>query len=160
MKSLLTLSLALSAFAASAQWQIINVNDDPFEKPYTICANKATTGDMLMKMEWDDKKQGVWLYVNAQYLCEEYPMVQVNGKINDTWEPLYSGKLFVASKKLVLLSRDFYAMVWSDKFLESTEIAIKIIDGNCDNETAIFNNEDARKAAASWGTTSAKPAAN
>ena len=160
MKSLITLSLALSAFAASAQWQIINVADDPFEKPYTICANKASTGDMMMKMEWDDKKQADWLYVNASYICEDYPNVQINGKINGTWEPLFNGKLFVANKKLVLMARDFYAMVWSEKFLESTEIAIKILDGSCDTETSIFDNTDARKAAASWGTTTATPAAN
>ena len=115
---------------------------------------------MMMKMEWDDKKQAVWLYVNASYICEDYPNVQINGKINDTWEPLFNGKLFVANKKLVLMARDFYAMVWSDKFLESTEIAIKILDGSCDTETSIFDNTDARKAAASWGTTTATPAAN
>lgn len=160
MKSLITLSLAFSTFAASAQWQIINVADDPFEKPYTICGNKATTGDMMMKMEWDDKKSAVWLYVNASYLCEDYPTIQFNGKINGEWVPLFNGKMFVASHKLVLLSRDFYAMVWSDQFLQATEVAIKILDGSCDTETAIFDNTDARKAAASWGTTSARPANN
>lgn len=160
MKSLFTLALALSALAASAQWQIHNVADDPFEKPYTICANKATTGDMMMKMEWDEKKEAVWLYVNASYICEDYPTVQINGKINGTWEPLFNGKLFVANSKLVLMSRDFYAMVWSQPFLNSSEIAIKILDGSCDTETAIFDNTNARKAAASWGTTTAKPAVN
>lgn len=160
MKSLFTLALALSALAASAQWQIHNVADDPFEKPYTICANKATTGDMMMKMEWDEKKEAVWLYVNASYICEDYPTVQINGKINGNWEPLFNGKLFVANSKLVLMARDFYAMVWSQPFLNSSEIAIKILDGSCDTETAIFDNTNARKAAASWGTTTAKPAAN
>ena len=104
MKTLFTLALSLSAYAGSAQWQIIKVADDPFEKPYTICANKATTGDMLMKMEWDEKKSAVFLYVNASYICEDYPSVQINGKINGTWEPLFNGKLFAANHKLVLMA--------------------------------------------------------
>jgi hypothetical protein len=160
MKTLFTLALSLAAYSGYSQWTIHKVADDPFEKPYTICANQATTGDMLMKMQWDDKKSAVFLYVNASYICEDYPSVQINGKINGTWEPLFNGKLFVANKKLVLMARDFYAMVWSDKFLESTEIAIKILDGSCDTETSVFDNTDVRKAAASWGTTTATPAAN
>jgi len=160
MKLLVTLSLALTALSASAQWQIHNVSDDPFEAPYTICANTSTDGKMMMKMEYDDKKSAVWLYVNAQYVCEESPLVQINAKINDAWEPIFNGRLFVANNKLVLMSRDFYAMVWSDKFLEATQIAIKVNDGTCDDEQGIFDNTDVRKASASWGTTTATPAAN
>lgn len=155
MKLLVTLSLAFSALTASAQWQIHNVSDDPFEAPYTICANTSKDGKMTMKMEWDDKKSAIWLYVNAQYLCEENPIIQLSAKINDAWEPIFNGRAFVANHKLVLLSRDFNATVYSDKFLEATEIAIKINDGSCDNEQGVFDNTDVRKAAASWNTTAA-----
>jgi hypothetical protein len=153
MKLLVTLSLALTALSASAQWQIHKVSDDPFEAPYTICANNSSDGKMMMKMERDDKKDAVWLYVNAQYICEDNPMVQISVKINDVWESIFSGRVFVANHKLVLLSRDFHSLVWADKFLEATEVAIKIKDSTCDNEQGIFNNTGARKAASSWNTT-------
>ena len=149
MKSLLTLTLAFSAFAASAQWEIHKVDNDPFNPPYTICSN-TSTDKIMLKLEYMDEKKVVYFYAKVGYICADYPKVMINAKINGEWVNIYSGTNFVASNNLVLLSRDFHATIWADKLYEATEIAIKIDDENCEDEQAVFSNANFKAAIASW----------
>ncbi len=148
MKSLLTLALALSAFAASAQWEIHKVDSDPFNPPYTICSN--TVDKMMLKLEYMDEKKAVYFYAKVGYICADYPKVLINAKINGEWVNIYTGSTFVANNDLVLLSRDFHATVWASKLYEATEIAIKVDDENCEDEQATFSNANFKAAIASW----------
>lgn len=151
MKTLFTLALSLAAYSGFAQWTIHTVADDPFEKPYSICSNSSTDDKLMMKMEYADAKKVVYFYITASYVCEDNPLVQINGKIDGAWTPIYSGKaIIVAKNKTVVVSMDFGNALWRDSFLSATEIAVKINDGSCDNEQGTFSNLNAKKAADSW----------
>ena len=149
MKLLVTLSLAFSALTASAQWQIHKVDNDPFNAPYTICSNTAND-KMMLKLEYMDEKNAIYLYAKVGYICADYPKVLINAKINGEWVNIFTGSTFVANHDLVLLSRDVHATIWADKLYEATEIAIKIDDENCDDEQGVFDNSNFKLAIASW----------
>lgn len=151
MKTLFTLALSLAAYSGYSQWTIHKVADDPFEKPYTICSNTANDDNLMMKMEYSDEKKVIYFYVTAGYVCEDKPLVQINGKINDVWTPIYSGNAaYVGKNKTVIISMDWKSTTWMETFLSATDIAIKINDGSCDNEQGMFSNLNAKKASESW----------
>lgn len=136
MRNLLVLAVMFLGLSASAQWKTINVNDNPFEDPYTVAIVQGGSG--YLKMEEADGK--VYLFLGASYVCDDYIDIDLSFKIDGEWVRSTLSQCMVVKRKIVVFSSDLGSNAeLLDNFKRSSDVAIRTKESHCDSDTFTFS---------------------
>lgn len=136
MRNLLFLAVMLFGLSASAQWKVIDVNDNPFEDPYKVALVNGSTG--YLKLEEADGK--IYLFLGASYVCDDNIDIDLSFKIDGEWVRSSLPQCMVVKRKIVVFSMDLASDAELLKnFKKSTEVAVRTKESHCDSDTFTFS---------------------